>query len=66
MLVRADTVDAVDAARIRLTDSVEEAVTLVTATALEQFGLTYGPRLRPGWVFGEVIRRAPSASGMEP
>ena len=65
-LVRAGTVDAADAARIRLTDSVEEAVTMVTATALEQFGLTYGPRLRPRWVLGEVFRRAPSAHGMQP
>jgi uncharacterized protein (TIGR00730 family) len=60
-LVRRGTIDAADAARIRLTDSVEAAVTMVTATALEQFGLSYGPRLRPRWMFGEAFRRAPSA-----
>ena len=52
-LVAAGTADGADAARIHLTDSAETAVQLVTATALEQFGLTYGPRLRPRWYLGE-------------
>jgi uncharacterized protein (TIGR00730 family) len=56
MLVTAGTVEGADAARIRLTDSVEEAVKIVTAAGLEQFGLTYGPRLRPRWFLGEVFR----------
>jgi uncharacterized protein (TIGR00730 family) len=55
-LVAAGTVDGADAARIHLTDSVEAAVKIVTETALEQFGLTYGPRLRPRWWLGEVFR----------
>jgi uncharacterized protein (TIGR00730 family) len=55
-LVAAGTVDGADAGRIHLTDSVEAAVKIVTQTALEQFGLTYGPRLRPRWWLGEVFR----------
>jgi uncharacterized protein (TIGR00730 family) len=55
-LVTAGTVDAADADRIHLTDSVEAAVEIVTATALGQFGLTYGPRLRPRWWLGEAFR----------
>jgi uncharacterized protein (TIGR00730 family) len=56
-LVAAGTVDSADAARIQVTDSPEAAVKSVTQTALEQFGLTYGPRLRPRWYLGEWGRR---------
>jgi len=56
-LVTAGTVDSADAARIDVTDSPAMAVKRVTATALEQFGLTYGPRLRPRWFLGEVLTR---------
>jgi uncharacterized protein (TIGR00730 family) len=56
-LVAAGTVDGADAARIQLTDSAEVAVKSVTATALEQFGLTYAPRLHPRWLLGEAPRR---------
>ena len=52
-LVASGTVDAADAGRLALTDSPEAAVKLVTATALERFGLTYGPRLRPRRWLGE-------------
>jgi uncharacterized protein (TIGR00730 family) len=55
-LVAAGTVDAADTARIQVTDSPEIAVKSVTQTALEQFGLTYGPRLRPRWYLGESTR----------
>ncbi len=55
-LVAVGTVDGADAGRIHLTDSVDAAVKIVTATALEQFGLTYGPRLRPRWFLGELFR----------
>ena len=65
-LVRAGTLDAADAQRIRLTDSVEAAVAMVTATGLEQFGLTYGPRLRPRWLLGEVFRRGPFERAARP
>lgn len=56
-LVAFGTVDPADARRIHLTDSVDEAVNMVTGTALQQFGLTYGPRLRPRWLLGEIFRR---------
>jgi uncharacterized protein (TIGR00730 family) len=52
-LVAEGTVGAADATRFGLTDSPEEAVKRVTATALEQFGLSYGPRLRPRRFLGE-------------
>lgn len=55
-LVALGTVDAADAGRLALTDSPEAAVKLVTATALERFGLTYGPRLRPRRWLGELQR----------
>jgi uncharacterized protein (TIGR00730 family) len=55
-LVAHGTVDPADARVLRLTDSAEEAVKIATTTALEQFGLTYGPRLRPRWWLGEVFR----------
>jgi uncharacterized protein (TIGR00730 family) len=55
-LVAVGTVDAADADRIRVTDSVDAAVTTVTAMALEQFGLTYGRRLRPHRLLGEAFR----------
>jgi uncharacterized protein (TIGR00730 family) len=53
-LVAAGTVDAADAGRLVLTDSAAAAVKMVTATALERFGLTYGPRLRPRRWLGEA------------
>ena len=52
----AATIDARDAERIHVTDSPEDAVETVTETALERFGLTYGPRMRPRWLLGEVFR----------
>ena len=55
-LVREGTIHRADLGRIHLTDSAADAVKLVTATALEQFGLTYGPRLRPRWFLGEAFR----------
>jgi uncharacterized protein (TIGR00730 family) len=47
------TIDPADSQRLVVTDSPEEAVQAVTAIALRQFGLTYGPRLRRRWLFGE-------------
>jgi uncharacterized protein (TIGR00730 family) len=41
-----ETIDAADYERILVTDSAEEAVRSVTAIALSQFGLTYGPRAK--------------------
>ena len=52
-LLSAATIDAVDIDRIRVTDSVEEAVTSITEVGMAQFGLTYGPRLKRRWLLGE-------------
>jgi uncharacterized protein (TIGR00730 family) len=45
-LVEAKTIDRSDAERILVTDSAEEAVQLAQETALRQFGLSYGPRIK--------------------
>jgi uncharacterized protein (TIGR00730 family) len=47
------TIDAADYERLLVTDSAEEAVRSVTAIALAQFGLTYGPRARRRWFLWE-------------
>ncbi len=47
------TIDAIDVERIQVTDSPEEAVAAITEIALHEFGLTYGPRLKRHWLFGE-------------
>jgi uncharacterized protein (TIGR00730 family) len=52
-LLREHTIDAVDADRMLVTDSAEEAVASVTEIAMRRFGLTYGPKLRPNWLLGE-------------
>jgi len=48
-LVRAGTIDPADVDRILLTDSPAEAVALIRHRALDNFGLTYGPKARPRW-----------------
>ena len=52
-LLAAGTIDAVDVARWIVTDSPDEAVTVVQERAMRQFGLTYGPRAKPRWWLGE-------------
>jgi uncharacterized protein (TIGR00730 family) len=52
-LVQAKTIDPIDAERILVTDSAEEAVRSITDVALRQFGLTYGPKIKRHWFFGE-------------
>jgi uncharacterized protein (TIGR00730 family) len=52
-LLAQKTIDAIDLARITVTDSAEEAVQSITDIALRQFGLTYGPRLRRRWFLWE-------------
>jgi uncharacterized protein (TIGR00730 family) len=52
-LVPAKTIDAIDADHILVTDSAEEAVSLAHDAALRQFGLSYGPRIKPRWWLGE-------------
>ena len=45
-LLRAATIDPIDAARLSVTDSPAEAVASVTDLAMRRFGLTYGPRVK--------------------
>jgi uncharacterized protein (TIGR00730 family) len=52
-LVESKTIDPVDAERILVTDSADEAVQLVRDAALRQFGLSYGPKIKRRWFLGE-------------
>jgi uncharacterized protein (TIGR00730 family) len=52
-LIARRTIDPEDADRILVSDSPEEAVKAITATAMSRFGLTYGPRARRRWILGE-------------
>jgi uncharacterized protein (TIGR00730 family) len=52
-LLAAGTIDPVDVDRITLTDSVSETVALIRDTAIRDFGLTYGSRIKPRWYLGE-------------
>lgn len=52
-LVTVGTIDEADAERWLVTDSPEEAVAVIRDRAMHQFGLTYGPRLKPRWWMGE-------------
>ena len=52
-LVEAKTIDPIDADRILVTDSAEEAVQLARDAAVRQFGLTYGPKIKRRWFLGE-------------
>lgn len=52
-LVKARTIDPEDLERLTVTDSAEEAVRVITETAKRRFGLTYGPRMKRRWIFGE-------------
>lgn len=51
--VKEHTIDANDLKRILVTDSPEEAVHSIRDTAMRQFGLSYGPRVKRRWFFGE-------------
>jgi hypothetical protein len=52
-LLGAGTIDSLDCERLIVTDSAAQAVESVRATALRQFGLTYGARPRRHWLLGE-------------
>jgi uncharacterized protein (TIGR00730 family) len=54
-LLAAGTIDASDVVRWQITDSPDEAVSIIRDRAMKQFGLTYGPRARPRWWLGEGI-----------
>lgn len=46
-------IDVADCKRIVITDTPEEAVASITDTALREFGLSYGPRVRRRWFLWE-------------
>jgi uncharacterized protein (TIGR00730 family) len=52
-LLAAGTVDAADVTRWIVTDSPEEAITLIRDRVVAKFGLTYGPRAKKRWWLGE-------------
>jgi hypothetical protein len=52
-LVESKTIDPIDAQRIRVTDSADEAVKWAHDAALRQFGLTYGPKIKRRWFLWE-------------
>jgi uncharacterized protein (TIGR00730 family) len=52
-LVASRTIDEIDATHILVTDSAEEAVQLAKDAALNQFGLSYGPKVKRHWFLWE-------------
>ncbi len=52
-LIAEETIAPIDARRIMVTDSPEEAVASITDAGMRRFGLTYGPRVRRRWFLGE-------------
>jgi uncharacterized protein (TIGR00730 family) len=52
-LVDAGTIDRADLERLRILDSPEQAVAEIADIGMHRFGLTYGPRARRRWFFGE-------------
>ena len=52
-MLAAGTIDAADVKRWVVTDSADEAVELIRERTMQQFGLTYGPRVKPRWWLGE-------------
>ena len=52
-LVESKTIDRIDAERILVTDSADEAVQWAHDAALRQFGLFYGPKIKRRWWLGE-------------
>jgi uncharacterized protein (TIGR00730 family) len=52
-LIAEETIAPIDVERIRVTDSVAEAVGCITEVAMHRCGLSYGPRLKRRWFLGE-------------
>jgi uncharacterized protein (TIGR00730 family) len=55
-LVADRAIDPEDARRFQVSDNPAEVVEAITGVALKRFGLTYGPRIKPRWFFGEWVR----------
>jgi uncharacterized protein (TIGR00730 family) len=55
-LVEQGTIDALDLARLTVTDSVDEVIATIRESGMRQFGLTYGPRAKPRWYLRERAR----------
>ena len=47
------TIDENDIDMFTLTDSVDEAVEKIRTVGMEEFGLSYAPRVKPWWILGE-------------
>jgi len=52
-LVREDVVDPEDPKRLTVTDSVEDAVSVIVDAATRRFGLSYRSPVKRHWFFGE-------------
>jgi len=52
-LVESKTIDRIDAERILVTDSADEAVQLAQDAAVRQFGLSYRPKIKRRWFLWE-------------
>lgn len=52
-LLETKTIDPQDLDRIHVIDDPNEAVKIITEIAVREFGLTYGPRIKPRWWLGE-------------
>ena len=52
-LIREGVVDPADPKRFTVTDSVEEAVTVIVDAATRRFGLSYHPPVKQHWFLGE-------------
>ena len=61
-LVKEKTIDQADVDRLIVTDSPREAVALITAVAMGQFGLSYGSHIKRRWYLGERHRSQASLS----
>jgi uncharacterized protein (TIGR00730 family) len=53
-LLACGAIDVADLERIHLTDSVEEATSLIRSTAVRRFGLREGVQLKQHWYLGET------------
>ena len=57
------TIDRDDIDLFTLTDSVDEAVEKIRTVGMQEFGLSYAPRVKPWWILGE---RDPDGQGVQP